>query len=519
MSFSPASRRSISSRKISHHEPLSVNRSFAFTPSERKLHGFIKQKSADLLDVASSIPNRRLFNPGQELSDVSLQLVKLRKSLDEKRQIILVKDKSISIMKKDMNLISDIKSRKLPEIETVSTRLKMLENKLAEAKIKCEHEETNFSANLHLLERMRTTMFYLEKKEVEYREAISAQSNYLQYEVNKCEKSKESKLQSKSAFEKLQTSLMYGKKENDETKYDIQKASGNLEKTKMRREAVKRRQKEFLDNEMIKDQISQLQHKHESLMSFRFFYNLITFQYEKQMEFYQKLEDCYLKMKAASGISEIDLMINRCYTREHDYKELITLTNAKKSQLEASQKKIVAIEADIEELNKLKNSCYLNEFNESAKQKEISDLRLSIKRLKTKRHNLMKIANKLKIWTKKTSEKIDSVVEKNFFITGLSSENFENCADFLIKIRNEVRNALKNLQSPKETVQDFIWKMRSKSISSIIDEIPASQCRSIMVEEEFGAEDLDGYVSPDTGKHSENPSRKKSLGQFSYKRG
>lgn len=447
------------------------------------------------------------------MNAVSVELFHLRKSLDQKRRTYLKKDRSFCVMQKEITIINDIKVKKIPEIDSVHLRVKKLEDQIERIRRLVDCEENSKLAYFHMLDRMKNTVFYLEKKQAEYREIKVAQKSYLTSEINKSEKSKEARLQSKTAYSKYRTSIVYSQKEQLDVKTEIHQAAENLDKAQARRENVKKRQKEFLDNANIRDQISQLVDKYESVKLFKFYYHLSSYQFEKELQIYEKLEESFSKMRQATGLTDIDAMIERFLTKEHGYRELVSIFDQKEISKKNILIKLNAIEADIAANQHAKTD--ENEMNCDEKRKEVQRLRKGLKILREQKYNLQKIGNKVRLWTQKTTKKIQDESNNGFFITGLDTEEASTCKGFLIKIKFEVRKAFRNLEKSKETIPKLLNDLRSKGLSTIIEEIPLNMYKSLQTEERINPGDLDGYQSPIIEKSQRRESRKLSFSQFS----
>lgn len=279
-------RRSASVKKAVNRRSLTaLNKPFLPSTTERKIKMFMQnQDSSQILDISYSIPKAKLITPNYEQNEASTRLIYLRKGLDKSKQTFSNRDQLLSVMNRELDNLSDFRTKRLDLLEFSEKKSEKIHEQIEQTK-KFQNEECrNRMTYLHLIDRMRLTNVHFEKKALSMKAILHSQSSVLNLETNRNQKSRENKLQSKHALSSFQKNLHYESQGRFTIFANLEKDFKQKELNDIKKEENKRRQEEFLEKAAIDDQVSNSSQLREKLLMHKMWFNLMTFQFQKQHE-------------------------------------------------------------------------------------------------------------------------------------------------------------------------------------------------------------------------------------------
>ncbi|CAG9321570.1 unnamed protein product [Blepharisma stoltei] len=522
MEISPAHKRSSSVKRTTQRRAnTALNKTSISSTTERKIKLFMNNhESGQLLDVSYSIPKVRCFLPSQEKVEASARLILLRKRLDKSKQSFLKEDKVLSVMRRELNNLAELKIKKQSSVEETLKNSEKLESRIEWTKKQQDEEEKNRQIYLHIIDRMKSALFHLEKKSLNFKATLQSQNSVLKLEFDKSLKSKEAKLQSRFALTKFQSNLNYESQERLNAINNAEKDLKNRELSIIKKEENKKRQEEYLEKAIIDDQCAHSVGLREKYLIHKMWFNLMTFQFQKEHEKWKILEEAFIKMKISTGLKDIETMVERFLTKEQSYQELLVSVKQKETECTGYKQKIEGLQVKIDILNKEESEPKSKTNEEEKKRNEILKAKKRVEELEAKRLKLYKTTNKIKIWAEKMASGIHKSARSGVFLTEnenseeivVSNEFIEN----LRKIRNDVRQALQGVYSHKEKIPEFLSEVKRESMAIIINKAPeVGKSIKITPEEEIELKDLVGLdeslVLEETLKKSRRSSAKSQI--------
>lgn len=425
-------------------------------------------------------------HPVEEKSDSSVQLVLLKKTIDQQKLSGGKGDNAISLLKQELKQL-ELEATKRDFWHKQNTlKIKQLQQSIESALNRQLEETTNQEIYNHLLKRMKKTKIFLELRSAALNESLESNEHILSNEKKKQLLTQESVIQAINTFKDFKKNII---SETDEGTSQIEVLQKSLEKNKVlsvRRENWKKHQETMYEAAVIEDRSVKNVKIKESLSIHRLWYNVLNQIFQRKKEKSKRLEEAFQNIKIVTGIPEISQVVENFLTKEQTYEALMDTVNKKERECSAYKKKIDKIQlrvsnfsnkevSDADTLNKMKQL-------EQEKTKELLDL-------SNKRFLLENTHAKLKTWIKLMIKKFNKIIGKDS--PELSNE--ENLGFYIQEIKKVCSYGIKN-SSSNLSLGQIIEDNRKRAVNSMIKSLSKTP-HSVFRQESINKSELVGVDS------------------------
>ena len=367
-----------------------------------------------------------------------------------------------------MDKITVTEKKKAASKEAKMQEIDSLENEIENAKTSQNDEEDNREILFHILDRMRSTIVSLKSKSNEYRFSLHKKSFALITEKQSFNKSRESRARTANVLVRLKSVI---KNQTNEEKREVVELEKNVEKRKiasMNRAEARKKQEEIIEKAMIDTQSSKLEVLREKYFMNKLWYSLSTKRFEWEKTTLIKYEEAYLKIKLATGISEVPLFVQKFLTREKNFREMLSSVKNKETELNHYKEKIAFMQEEVEKFNSKAVALHKVETINP----KLHKLHKNLQEVLLKKKNIVQVHDKISKWIQKIKNKLQLNYPESFFSTQPSPTN-NTFSGSIHEIKIAVSSILSTLDREK-----FLEVSNNKgSLRNIIDDIPESYRR------------------------------------------
>lgn len=431
----------------------------ALTIREKQIRKLSQEPNPKLLLDTSYINKPESHLPSADIKEVSLQLTVLKKNFDKQCTEWNKRDSFLGGLKSEMDKITAVEKRQRAFKEIKMLEIKSLREDIEKAIVFQEVEEDNREIFAHVLDRMRTTLVHLKSKTHGYKDSLHKRSFTLLTENLTGEKKKNSRVKTANAFVRLKNVI---EEQTKEEKREVEELEKNVEKRKavssLRAERQKK-QGEIIEKAMIESQSSRLEDIREKYFLNKMWYHLSTMRFDKEQLKFKKFEDAYLRIKLATGISDVPLFVEKFLTREKSYRSMLNSVKQKENDLVKYKEKIENMQVEVERFD----SGVSVIGDDIKKTGEIHKLHKELRELNMKKINFIQVYDKISKWLARMRWKLNGNVKDFNF-----DEKTLNFHESMLQIKISVQKLLSGIDRERFAK----GYMNMENLQEIIDDIP-----------------------------------------------
>ena len=197
----------------------------------------------------------------------------------------------------------------------------------------------------HMLSRMEQDYIATRIKSADLEKSLRTKKEVLDLEEGKQRKSKEERLQSKSIFDNLMKNIEKEQRDRQDRIIELQKCIDNKEQSVRRRIERQRKNQEIAETAANESKdSSELKMRHHWYIN-KLWNNFMRKKMEKEMKASQTIDDAFKQIKTATGVTDVQAMVQRFRQRESTYTQLL-------STVSSSEARVDSLKRDNEDLNK-----------------------------------------------------------------------------------------------------------------------------------------------------------------------
>ena len=396
-----------------------------------------------------------------DANEITSQLSLLRRCMDKERISFTRGDTRLHRLKSEDSKIEYVIMRRKMTIESLKHSVREVEEKvMSTLDLQCIEEENQEVYN-HVLDRMRTTLVFLKRKYFKLDQQIRLQSISLNQTNIKSVKAKEAKHSISQAYSIFK----------DETTFEILSKQKELEKVDKdlikqkeiseNRLAHKKMQEEMRERAIIESHSSQLEGMREKYLLHFMWHMFSTARFQNEQIKWKRYEDAFLRIKLATGIHDIPLLVEKYLTKEQIYSDFLLSVKRKEKELVDYQVKIQKIQKNIEKLHEIDEQQV-----EKSKFEEMSQIHKQVLEESTKMKQLVIVHTKIQDWCHRFIKKV-SVFNKD-------PENFErtHLKSCFFHVKEVALKVMKNLRCDEEKFNNIQNLIESSKLSGIVEKVP-----------------------------------------------
>ena len=387
-----------------------------------------------LLNLSFTKGSIILSQPREESSDSSAHLRLLKGSIDTQRLVTGKGDKTVSVLRQELKQLELEELKHEFWLKKSTQKAKDLQVSIDEAIRHQAEEINNQEIYSHLLKRMKKTKIFLEIRSGVLNDNLKSSEAVLAEEKKKHLVSKEAAMQARTACKKFERAIKVEKYFGEGEIGHLQvKITKNAESSD-RQEGWKHHRETMFEAAVIEDRSAKSLSIKESVALHRLWYSVLTKIFERKKEKSQKLEEAFLRIKIATGIPEINSIVENFLTKEQTYEALMRTVSTKEVECSNYKKKIDDLQTGVNNYSNrtASNKTELDEMKEvhEAKIRELFDL-------SHKKFLIENINSKVRSWMKLMIGKFFRILGSD----GIELKDDKHLNYYLSIIRGIFRNA------------------------------------------------------------------------------
>jgi hypothetical protein len=307
----------------------------------RRLHNVIQSQDASRFLETSPLKTKfvGLNSKAAEYQEVSTQLSLLRKKHDESSEFSLKQQLDLDNLKFEGKQLSLIESAGNEGVSRLEERVRRAEGRIAETK--AEQAETGMTMDVyeHMLERMKQTKIYLELKAQDLKQSLRNTRLTLKEELDKQRRAREVQAQARSALGMVKSAVEYNLLEKQGHLTSLEEDRRLKEENTAKREERQRNQLEITERAANEDRDVEEKRMKDSLKLHIMWGNFLQRRLQTEVHNSSSLEEALQQMRASTGLNDITAMMERFFTREQTYAQIV-------SNVKYSEQRLADIAAD-----------------------------------------------------------------------------------------------------------------------------------------------------------------------------
>lgn len=439
----------------------------SFMAKNREIVNAINNRNTSSLLTVSFTKGTIVSTPREEPFDSSIQLRMLKNTIDGQRLVCGRGDKTVSVLRHELKQLELEEAKHDFWLKKNIQKAKDLQYMVEEA-VKSQAEEIiNQEIYNHLLKRMKKTKIFLEIRSGALNDNLKASESVLNEEKKKFLVSKESAMQAKIACKDFEKTIKAEKEEGENQISGLKLSIDKNIEISDRRENWKRHRETMFEAAVIEDRSAKNLSTKEGLSLHRLWYSVLTKIFERKKEKSQKLEEAFQKIKIATGVPEINLIVENFLTKETTYEALMKTVSKKEVECSNYKAKIDQLQAGV---NNYANRSASNK-TELDEQREVQELKIrELLELSQKKFLIENTHSKVRTWMKLMIRKFYKILGK----PRGELKDEENLLYYLEIIHGLLRNAKDNRESELGKAVEDNRKFAVNSMIKHISKIPHS---------------------------------------------
>ena len=217
---------------------------------------------------------------------------------------------------------------------TLQTKYEQLKDSLDATRKAHEEELKSKRSYQHMLDRMKQDKIAMEMKANALQTSLKSAKQVLDGETDKFRKIREVKYQSRFLLKELDSELKLEEKKRTEKLMQLERNVRQRQEAALRREERQKRQAEIAEAAANDDKDSHEVKLRDSLYMHRFWYAVLSKKLAIEMDKAVDIEDAFQKIRAATGLFNVQDIVERFLTREQTYSQLLSAVSDAEKKLE-----------------------------------------------------------------------------------------------------------------------------------------------------------------------------------------
>ncbi|CAG9329788.1 unnamed protein product [Blepharisma stoltei] len=313
---------------------------FRTFPSGRSITPIMKSKNPKVMITQneashfSDPENDDILDNDEETKEVAAQLMMIRKRHDKTKEANAKKRQYLEKIKKELEKANSVANIAENDSKNLQQKLEQLKIALENTRKKHEDEIRDKKTYLHVLDRMKKDKISMEIKSNSLQLGLKSAKQILDLETEKYRKMRETKYQSKFLLQDMKDGLMQEKKQKDDRIQQLEKNVKLRQEAALRREERQKRQADIAEAAANDDKDSHEVKLRESLLMHRFWYTILQRKLDAEMQKAIGVEQAFQKIRAATGLMDVQDIVERFLTREQTYTQLLNAVSEAEQKLD-----------------------------------------------------------------------------------------------------------------------------------------------------------------------------------------
>ena len=378
--------------------------------AEKKLRNLISTRDASRFITTSFTPgfDTPKITRNEELREVSLQLVSLRKKHDLSKKINYTHQQLLDKDSKFVTKAKSIETKTISLTEKMLQQADILEKQYEEVKERQEEAIDARRVYKHILNRMKISRIKLEERSLALNHHSKFTDQILSEEIVRSRRSKETNIGTRSTLSALATYISQETKEKQERVKIAHKDATQQILNSKNREVRAKRQFEIAEAAADDERNNTAMQIREGLMVHRLLYFLLDIKHKTSQKRFAIIDEAYRKVKNKYGFIEPSEIVEKVLVKEQTYSDLLSGIAYNKQQIELQTEKNREICLKIDNINELKmqytdpNQFWKEELAKLSKEHSVDEARYA---------KIQIVYEKIVLWIDRNLQKLGVEIE------------------------------------------------------------------------------------------------------------
>lgn len=269
-----------------------------------------------------------------ESKEIASQLAMIRKKHDKTREANHKKKIYCEKLKLELEKLSSSATFADCDSKSLLQKIEQLQQILEQNRKRHEDEQLCKKSYIYMLDRMKKEKIAMELKANSLQTSLKSTKHVLDTETDMFRKIRESQYQSKVMLKEIKQTIAYEQRKKNDRIQQLEKTIKQRQEVAFRREERQKRQAEISEAAANDDKDSQEAKIRDSILLNRMWYMSLCKKLEHEMLLNSDIENAFLRIKSATGLSDINEVVERFLTREQNYSTLLSAVQDAERKLE-----------------------------------------------------------------------------------------------------------------------------------------------------------------------------------------
>lgn len=305
------------------------------------MYGMRRSITPGLSRRQDSKPNSQSFDDQQidvndkddETQEIAAYLNLIRKRHDKIKQENIKKKIILERLKKDYEKALFMTQDSEENSSSIESKIQTTKESLEITKKQHKQEISDYKSCLHILDRMKKDKIAMEIRANTIQSSLKSTRLVLNSEVKKSQQSKEANFQSKMILMDIRKTYSQSKRKKDDYVINLERELKSREDVAARREDRQKRQMEIAEAAANDDKDSPEVKLREQLLLYKMWLNFLSKKLTGEMKQAIDVERAFSKIKSATGLSDVNDIVEKFLTREQSYFMLLKAVNDAEKKL------------------------------------------------------------------------------------------------------------------------------------------------------------------------------------------
>lgn len=436
----------------------------------------------------------------EESKEIAGYLNLIRKRHDKVKEQNLKKKAVLEKLKKEYQKFNELAHNSQDNESYLVNKIDEVKKSLESVAKSYKNEIKDLKSYLYILDRMKKDKIAMEIKANSIQLSLKSTKYVLQSEDKKSQQIREVQFQSKMILKDIHRTFSQKRRKKNEYVSNLERELKSREDVALRRQGRQKRQMEIVEAAANDDKDSPEVKLREALLLFKVWFSFLNKKFTAENQKAIDVERAFSKIKSATGLTDVNDIVEKFLTREQNY---LLLINA----VTEAEKKLALLR---EENESAKEILYSLQFEDSKIKPETNALKLENRKklaqsqkvyinIKEKLKNSSKIYDQLINWTEKILIVLKVPNEAEASLEQRSETSGRLLHAFKI-IFNKLEDLTMPIKSQTEFTQTAMDSYYQKKTSDIIAEMSTDEAISKLVRVRIASihsNDDDDDSSPD----------------------
>jgi hypothetical protein len=307
-----------------------------------------------------------LLQSDEEIKEITLQLVMIRKAYDFILNENSQKRTQIEIMKKQITKLQNTTVIWHDDQTSISSRVSALRNQLESLKYRLEEEHQNNKTYEHMLNRMKLEHIGNEVKSSSLHDSLNVFQGHLGEYLHKSRKNKEENAQSQKILKTLKEELKMESKNKEDLIKRLESTARSKKEATLRRQQRIKRQGEIAEIAANENKNAEEIALKQDIHLHKLYFMFLKFKQEKLRNESEETEEAFINIRVATGIYNIQTIVEGFLKREELTLQLNASMLESEKQLNALKKKSEKVRLELNKFFLISNESalpFINQIN------------------------------------------------------------------------------------------------------------------------------------------------------------